>query len=230
MKNRFVRPLFHTEDGEPPTPPVIVPPAPAVPPTSTPPAAVLPDGRSATEVMEENRRKAVEIETLKREKAERLAADQAAEEAAAIKRGEHQGVIDAQAVELAELRAHRATQETAETEEKTAAGVAFEAAIKDRSDADLIRQRCLTWGGTDPRKQLRYYRDEILATMPAPTPVVTTTPNPGGNPELPLPELTVSEKKLCDDNGIEHKFYAMGKAKSADNPSLRRTIEDLGGR
>ena len=234
MRNRFVRPLYSGADdgggGVPPQPSL-----PAVPPAPAPVAPPVPDpaaagGQTIEQAQIENREKARKIAALQKTIDDRAEADRQAEEQAAIDRGEHETVIQTQADKLAAANAKLAGYETAETEEKTAASIEFETALEGRSDAEAIRQRCVTWGGPDPRKQLKYFRDEVLPATLAPAPLATTPPVHGGNPEAPLPELTAAEKKVCDENGIEHEFYAKGKAKSQENPALKRTIEDLGGR
>ena len=218
--------MYHPDPdggGSPPEPKPDPKPEPA-------PVIALPDGRTAEQVIEENRRKAREIAELKRQIDERAEADRQAAEAEALKRGEYEKVLGETKAQLGTAAEKLARYEAEEAAAREVAKTSLESAIKARTDADEVLRRCQSWGGSDPRDQLRYYREHIeVAAPPAAPAAPTQAPAHGGNPDSPLPSLDPNIERRLRREGFgdkEIENYRRGLALSQANPSTQRILAD----
>lgn len=192
--------------GEPPAPP-------ATPkPPDRPPENWAAEAARKTEELAATRTRLQELE---RKEAERTEAARVAAEAEAKRRGEHESIIASRDAELKATRDRLAEYERQEQEQRTVAAASLDAALSARTDADAVRLQCSTWGGSDPRRQLDYYRAHYgQQPAPKPAPGGGSPPPDGAAGDEPLPQLTADQRRLCESHGWDQKAYAQGLQRS----------------
>jgi hypothetical protein len=209
-RNRFVKPLFHTEDGEPP--PVIVP---DPPPADRKPYEQVEGERNR--LRDEAARLKAERDELAAFKAEQEAATEAARQAALAEKGEYETLKAEADAKLAALQEENESFRATEKARRDAQAEANEAFLKDRTDADELRGKALRLVGDDPYKQAELLR-ELTAAAPGDTPPPTSGPSrDGGNNEPGEADLTSEDiaylTSLGENTPEGRKQLAIRKAK-----------------